>query len=84
MGTDPTPAPPNQGKTILGVSKQTISAILTGLIGTFSSVMTFTVPQALLNPNQAHTWLWINAGANLASIILKVWLGVVTGDAPTT
>jgi len=71
------------GKTILGVSKQTLSSILTGIIGTLTSLMTFTVPQALLNPQQAHTWLWINTGANLLSIILKVWLGVVTGDAPT-
>ena len=33
---------------------------------------------ALLNPQQAHTWLYIVVGCNLASIVGKVWLGIIT------
>lgn len=72
-----------QGTTIFGISKSTLAGILTGLIGTFTSVLGFQIPVALLNPQQTHTWLWITTGANLTVIILKVWLAVVTNDAPT-
>lgn len=61
--------------------KSTASGVLSGLIGTLTSVMTFQVPTALLNPQQAHTWLYIVVGCNLASIIGKVWLGVITKNA---
>jgi len=61
--------------------KSTVSGILSGLIGTLTSVMTFQVPSALLNPTQAHTWLWITVGCNLAAIIAKVWVGVITQNA---
>ena len=61
--------------------KSTASGILTGLIGTFSSIMSFQVPMALLNPNQAKTWLYITVGCNMAAIVLKVWLGIITKNA---
>ena len=71
-----------QSTTVFGVSKSTLAGVLTGLIGTFSSILGFQVPMALLNPQQTHVWLWLTTGANLLVIILKVWLGVVTNDAP--
>ena len=69
------------GKTVLGMSKTTVSGILTGAIGTCSAIMSYQVPVALMNPNQQHTWLYVTAGANLLSIVLKVWLGVIQQDA---
>lgn len=61
--------------------KSTVGGILSGLIGTLTSVMTFQVPTALLNPQQAHTWLYIVVGCNLGAIIGKVWLGIITKNA---
>lgn len=61
--------------------KSTVGGFLSGLIGTLTSVMTFQVPAALLNPAQAHTWLYVTVGCNLASIIGKVWLGIITKNA---
>lgn len=61
--------------------KSTVSGILTGLIGTLSSIMAFQVPAALLNPQQARTWLYVTVGCNLGAIIAKVWLGVITNNA---
>lgn len=72
------------GKTILGISKSTASGILTGMIGTFSAIMTFQVPSAMLTPQASHLWLYITTGANAATIILKVWLGVLENDAPAS
>jgi hypothetical protein len=61
--------------------KSTISGILTGLIGTLSSLMSYQVPAALLTPEQTHTWLWISVFCNLGCIIGKVWLGIITKNA---
>jgi cyanate permease len=61
--------------------KSTASGILTGLIGTFTAIMTFQVPTALLNPQQTRTWLYVVAGCNLASIIGTVWVHIITQNA---
>jgi hypothetical protein len=61
--------------------KSTAAGVLSGLIGTLTAIMTFQVPSALLNPAQAHTWLWITVGCNLASIIGRVWVGILTNNA---
>lgn len=61
--------------------KSTWSAILTGLIGTFSSILAFQIPAALVTPQQAHLWLWITVACNFGTIIAKVWLGVITKNA---
>ena len=54
------------------------------MIGTFSAIMTFQVPSAMLTPQASHLWLYITTGANAATIILKVWLGVLENDAPAS
>ena len=61
--------------------KSTVSGILSGLIGTFTSIMTFQVPSAMLNLQQTRIWLYIVVGCNLGSIIGKVWLGIITNNA---
>jgi hypothetical protein len=61
--------------------KSTASGILTGLIGTLTSIMSFQVPMDLLNPQQTRAWLYITVGCNLAAIIGKVWLGLITKNA---
>ena len=64
--------------------KSTVSGILTGLIGTFTSIMAFQVPTAMLNPQQTRVWLYIVVGCTLGSIIGKVWLGLITKNADAT
>lgn len=61
--------------------KSTVSAILSGIIGTLTSIMTIQVPLSLMNPQQAHTWLWITVGCNAGAIIGRVWVGVLTNNA---
>ena len=63
--------------------KHTLAGILTGLIGTFTSIMTFQVPMALLNPQQSKTWLWVTVGCNLAAIVLRGWVGVLIQGSAT-
>lgn len=61
--------------------KSTASSIITGLLATFGGIMTFQVPMVLLNPQQTKMWLYIVAGCQLATIIGKVWLGIITKNA---
>jgi cyanate permease len=61
--------------------KSTVSSILTGLIGTFSTIAAFQVPAAMLNPQQTRVWLYVVVVCNLAAIIGKVWVGILTNNA---
>ena len=71
------------GKTLLGVSKTSISGILTALIAICTSLLAYTVPTALLTPGFSHTVLWINLAINILLIVFKAVLGTIQGDAPT-
>jgi hypothetical protein len=70
------------GKTLLGVSKSTISGILTALIAICTSLLAYTIPATLLTPGTAHTVLWVNVVINVILIICKAVLGTLQGDAP--
>lgn len=64
--------------------KSTVAAILSGIIGTLTGIMTYQVPAALLTPAQAHTWLWLTVVCNIVAISLRVWVGVLTNNADAT
>jgi hypothetical protein len=61
--------------------KSTAAAILSGLIGTFTSIMTLQVPAALLTPEQTHRWMWTVVICNAGAIIARVWVGIITKNA---
>ena len=62
--------------------KSTVAGVLSGLLGTFTTIATFQVPMALMNPQQSRTWLYVTLGCNLATAIGRVWIGVLQNDAP--
>lgn len=67
---------------IFGISKTTINGILAFLIATFSTVLAFQVPAAMLSPGQSHTWLWVTLVGNGVVALLRVWVGLLQNDAP--
>ena len=64
--------------------KSTVAAILSGLIGTFTSIMTIQVPAALMNPGNTRIWLWIVVVCNAGAIIGRVWVGILTNNSDAT
>lgn len=71
-----------QEKRKMHISKTTAAGILSALIGVLTSIMTFQVPAALLNPQASRTWLYIVTACNLGTIILRVIVGALQNDAP--
>ena len=62
--------------------KSTAAGILSGLIGTFTTIAAFQVPAAMLNPQQSRMWLYVTLGCNLISGVARVWVGLLQNDAP--
>jgi hypothetical protein len=69
------------GGTIFGMSKTTISSILTGLIATIGGVLAYQIPMTLLTPQVSHVWLIVTVVGQIITIVLKVWVGVLQNDA---
>jgi hypothetical protein len=67
---------------IFGISKTTINGILAFLIATLTSVLAYQVPAAMLSPGQSHIWLWVTLVGNGIVSVLRVWVGLLQGDAP--
>jgi hypothetical protein len=47
-----------------------------------TTLSAFQIPSALATPAETHYLLWFTVGANGAVALLRVWLGLVQGDAP--
>ena len=83
MGTTPTPAPPNQGKTLFGISKSTITGVLSFLVTTFTVLTALQVP-VIFNTNANHVWAYLSGGSTIGLALCRAWLGLVSGDAVST
>jgi hypothetical protein len=62
--------------------KSTASAVLTGMIGTCTTVTAFLAPYLMTAPHGVAARLsLVSAGCTLLALILKVWVGVITKNA---
>lgn len=67
---------------IFGISKTTINGVLAFLIATFTTVLAFQIPSAMLSPGASHMWLWVTLVGNGVVAVLRVWVGLLQNDAP--
>ena len=62
--------------------KTTTAGILSGLIGTCTTLAAIQLPATISNPQADHTWLYITFGCTIASSVGRVWIGLLQNDAP--
>lgn len=62
--------------------KSTVVAILSGLVGTLTTITAFLAPYLMTSPQSvaAKLSLW-SAGCTLLALVLRVWVGVITNNA---
>jgi hypothetical protein len=67
---------------IFGISKTTINGVLAFLIATFTSILGFQIPSAMLSPGANHIWLYVTLACNFAVALMRVWVGLLQNDTP--
>jgi hypothetical protein len=67
---------------IFGISKTTLNGILALLITILSSILSYQIPTALLNPQASRMWLIVTAVCTFLSGILRAIVGFMQNDAP--
>ena len=66
---------------IFGFSKTSVNGVLAFFIATFTSILAFQIPSAMLSPGQSHIWLWITLVGNGIVSVLRVWVGLLQNDS---
>jgi hypothetical protein len=68
---------------IFGISKTSIAGVLSFLMATLTALIAFQAPSALMTAGASHVWLIVTTVATLIVSLLRVWIGLLQGDAPT-
>ena len=67
---------------IFGISKTSIAGVLSFLMVTLTTLIAFQAPSALMTAGASHVWLIVTTLATLLVSLLRVWIGLLQGDAP--
>lgn len=60
----------------------TVAGILSGLIGTCTTLSMIQLPSTIANPQATHIWLYVTFGCTVAASVGRVWIGLLQNDAP--
>ena len=72
------------GTTIFGISKTTIAGVLSALLAIAGPLSAFLGALQQLKPTPDYTLTIVGASFTFVFAVLRIWIGLIQGDAPAT